>query len=277
MIRVMTLADMETVLGWAQDEGWNPGLEDAAAYLAADPSGFLVNEQAGRPVAAVSVVNHTDNFAFLGLYLCHPEYRGRGFGYETWLAGLEHAGDRTIGLDGVPAQQANYRKSGFDMSGKTFRYEGRIPPIRCDAITPPRDKESNLLVHRYEEAFGYSMPTFLTHWFSDTKNRRTFILRDGSLLRGAVTIRRCAEGCKAGPLFATTAEEAKLLLAHGASVFGVDQITIDIPDTQSLPSEFERISGLACSFTTARMYRGTPPSPETSFAGLVSTATLELG
>ena len=70
--RRMTLADLETVLEWAADEGWNPGVEDAEAFLAADPEGFFVTEDDGVPVAAISVVNHSPDFAFLGLYLCRP-------------------------------------------------------------------------------------------------------------------------------------------------------------------------------------------------------------
>ena len=58
-------------------------------------TGFLVRRVAGRPVSAISVVNHSESFAFLGLYLCHPDFRGRGHGLAIWNAGLAHAGART--------------------------------------------------------------------------------------------------------------------------------------------------------------------------------------
>ena len=57
MIRPMTVTELELVLDWAADEGWNPGLDDAAAFYAADPAGFLIKEVDGQPVAAISVVN----------------------------------------------------------------------------------------------------------------------------------------------------------------------------------------------------------------------------
>lgn len=90
VIERMSLADLETALDWAADEGWNPGLDDAPAFLAADPDGFLVRKEAGRPVSAISVVNHSAEFAFLGLYLCHPKHRGLGHGLAVWRAGLAH-------------------------------------------------------------------------------------------------------------------------------------------------------------------------------------------
>ena len=39
--RTATLADVQNMLDWATSEGWNPGLEDAAAFYAADPEGFF--------------------------------------------------------------------------------------------------------------------------------------------------------------------------------------------------------------------------------------------
>ncbi len=83
-MRTATLADVNLMLDWAADEGWNPGLDDAAAFHASDPEGFFVAERAGAPVAAISVVNHDDRNAFLGLYLCRPEWRGQGIGLALW-------------------------------------------------------------------------------------------------------------------------------------------------------------------------------------------------
>ena len=65
-----------------------------------------------------------DRFAFLGFYIVRPELRGRGFGLRLWQAGLAHAGSRAVGLDGVVAQQDNYRKSGFKLAYRSIRYGG---------------------------------------------------------------------------------------------------------------------------------------------------------
>ena len=40
-VRVMTRAELDLVVDWAAQEGWNPGLDDARAFHASDHLGFL--------------------------------------------------------------------------------------------------------------------------------------------------------------------------------------------------------------------------------------------
>ena len=75
-------------------------------------------------MAAISVVRHGPAFAFLGLYLVRPAWRGQGHGLAMWRAGLPLAGDRTIGLDGVVDRQGDYRRSGFTLVRRNVRYGG---------------------------------------------------------------------------------------------------------------------------------------------------------
>ena len=125
--RHASFAELAMVLKWAAVEGWNPGTDDAAVFFGTDPKGFFVAEDtSGEVLAAISVVNHSDDFAFLGLYIVRPEHRGKGIGFALWQHALEHAGDRTVGLDGVEAQQQNYKKSGFAHAGGTTRFTGLI-------------------------------------------------------------------------------------------------------------------------------------------------------
>ena len=111
---------------WAAAEGWNPGLADAACFAMADPDGFLIGELDGAPAATVSCVNYGASFAFLGFYIVREDLRGRGYGLRIWNAAIAHAGPRVIGLDGVVAQQQNYRKSGFELAYANVRYGGTV-------------------------------------------------------------------------------------------------------------------------------------------------------
>lgn len=104
-VRTITENEMEIVVEWAAQEGWNPGLNDGSCYYQADPNGFLIGVLDGRPIASISVVKYGDSFGFLGFYIVRPEYRGMGYGMQIWNSGLDYLRGRTIGLDGVVAQQ----------------------------------------------------------------------------------------------------------------------------------------------------------------------------
>src|SRR5204862_390885 len=102
------------------------GLADDASFAAVDPGGFLVAEFSGEPAATISCVNYSDSFAFLGFYIVRPDLRGRGYGLRIWNEAIAHASRRVIGLDGVVAQQGNYRKSGFAYAYANIRYGGVV-------------------------------------------------------------------------------------------------------------------------------------------------------
>ena len=125
-IRTMRPDEISIAVNWAAAEGWNPSLADDACFAAVDPEGFLIGELDGAPAATVSCVNYSASFAFLGFYIVREDLRGRGYGLRIWDAAIAHAGSRVIGLDGVVAQQQNYRKSGFELADANVRYGGAI-------------------------------------------------------------------------------------------------------------------------------------------------------
>lgn len=273
--RPMSAAELETVMSWAAAEGWNPGLADAAAFHAADPEGFFLTCVNDDPVAAISVVNHDDRNAFLGLYLCRPDWRGRGIGYATWTHALSHAGARTVGLDGVPAQEANYRVSGFVRTGASLRHEGRVEAVASPTIRPATADDQPALMALDAQATGHARPRFLTAWLSgDGQLRETRVLTTEGEIAGFATWRACAIGTKIGPVIAPSVSDALALIADIAALRPDGPLIVDVPEANTaLRRELEQ-AGFTIPFSTARMYRG--PAPETGPA-LQAIATMELG
>src|SRR3954468_11745967 len=145
-IRNLRPEEISLALDWAAAEGWNPGLADAACFAIPDAQGFFVGEIDGEPVAAVSCVNYDDRFAFLGFYIVRAELRGSGHGLRIWNAAIAHAGSRVIGLDGVVAQQDNYKKSGFQLAYANIPYGGAGAPPTAPADVVALDKVPFALV-----------------------------------------------------------------------------------------------------------------------------------
>src|ERR1700754_4064587 len=129
-IRAMRPDEIPLAVDWAAAEGWNPGLADAACFATVDPQGFLIGELDGEMAATISCVNYNDSFAFLGFYIVRADLRGRGHGLRIWQQAIPHAGPRVIGLDGVVAQQGNYRKSGFALAYANIRYGGTLSAMQ---------------------------------------------------------------------------------------------------------------------------------------------------
>ncbi|MGP6089286.1 GNAT family N-acetyltransferase [Antarctobacter jejuensis] len=271
--RTATLAEVGLLVDWAAEEGWNPGLDDAAAFFAADPGGFFVADIDGKPAAGISVVNHSEVFAFLGLYLCRPENRGRGIGFGLWKHAMAHARDRTVGLDGVAAQEENYARSGFVLAGRTRRFIGQIPEEpHILPLAGPDDVAA--LVRLDAAANGVKRVRFLEDWVRETPTRKTVLCHAAGELIGFATARRCREGCKIGPIVAPDATAAMKLACRAAAALGETMTIIDIPDTSAGFQDMLRGNGFTESFGTARMYCG--EAPETG-ASLQAVASLELG
>ncbi len=276
-IRVMTREDLEIAAGWAAAEGWNPGLGDAAAFHAADPSGFLMGFLGDEPVTAISVVAYGAAYGFLGFYLCRPEQRGRGYGWQTWQAGLEHLGARVIGLDGVVAQQDNYRRSGFALAHRTIRVSGTV------TAGPPRDPRlvpvtAALLpaIQAYDAGLvPAARPAFLDAWLGGGGGRQAIaFVRDG-VVRGYGVIRPAVTGFKIGPLFAEGAMEADILFRALAAKAEGRQVFLDTPEPNYEALALARRYGLAPVFETARMYRG--PAPALPLQRIFGNTSFELG
>ncbi|MBY5363334.1 GNAT family N-acetyltransferase [Rhizobium leguminosarum] len=276
-VRSMRPGELELVLEWARQEGWNPGLDDSLAFLEADPSGFFVGAIGEVPVGSISVVKYGESFAFLGLYIVHPDFRGKGYGKAIWQAGIASAGDRTIGLDGVAAQQDNYRKAGFEPAYSTVRYGGVANSLPVSTLVAQPVLDSRLEgLQRYDSViFPQPRDAFLAAWCTGRKGRRSVVVRKSGKIRGYGTIRRCYEGYKIGPLFANDADSAAALLAglipeaKGATVF------IDIPTANHEAVALAEGLGLQPVFETTRMYRG--PAPVIPLKHVFGVTTLELG
>ena len=276
-VRSMSREEIDLAVDWAAAEGWNPGLEDAECFYQADPEGFLVGLMNDEPVACISVVRYGSSFGFLGFYIVKPEFRGRGLGLEIWNAGLQRLDGRVVGLDGVVAQQENYRKSGFTLAYRNIRYMGVSSGSRdsfADAVplsTIPFDE----LAAYDQEFFPDDRRAFLQCWTSREESR-AFGIRQNGVLAGYGLIRPCRTGYKIGPLFADNPDLAETLFrALECSVPEGSPIFLDIPEVNPAALELVQRHGMSVVFETARMYKGTAPQlPVTRIFGVT---TFELG
>lgn len=280
------------ILDWAAAEGWNPGLDDAEAFYSADPEGFYVATVDNLPVAAVSVVKQGQvsggrAYGFLGLYLCQPAYRGQGLGWKVWQHGMSYLGDCIVALDGVVDQQANYRRSGFELAYRNIRYSGAVPSLWLSEAISQKTESVNFrevvaadldrLIEFDRSIGGVERRTYLTHWFTNTGSRKTLIAerRSDAEIVACGSIRACRENYKIGPLLANDSAIAKQLLVRLTNTVKARFISIDVPELNSEAVLLASSNGFQPVFETARMSRG-EPLPATP-GKIYGVCTLELG
>ncbi len=256
-IRTMAPDEISIAIDWAAAEGWNPGHADASCFACVDPDGFLIGELNGVPAATISCVNYEARFAFLGFYIVRPDLRGRGYGLRIWNAAIEHAADRTIGLDGVVAQQENYRKSGFRLAHSNIRYGGVAElsaPPKLDATTLA-DVALASVEADDRSVFPARRSAFLQAWISAAGHVGRALVRDGRLCGWGV-IRPCRVGWKIGPLVADDRGSAEMVFAALVGTADSAEVFLDVPSVNREAIALAQDHGLAPVFETARMYTG---------------------
>ena len=276
-IRALSLDEVRTVMDWAADEGWNPGVHDAQLFFSADPQGFLGAFIDDQLVGSISAVCYGDDFAFLGLYLVKPELRGQGIGSQLWAHAMQRVEGRTVGLDGVVDMQSSYARSGFALAYRNIRFGGQVrdvPPLSDAMVVIGRDD-----LHRIQSldraTFGADRSAFLADWLSQPEGHSWAYVEDGQI-RGFGTVRACREGFKVGPLVADSAlVAAEVFNALAKSVGDGGPIYLDVPEPNVAALDLARAVGLSPVFETARMYA--KGNPDLDIPLIFGVTSFELG
>lgn len=269
--------DVLRIMGWAKDEGWNPANTDWVAFHAVDPAAFLIGRLDGEPVVSISVTRYGESLGFLGCYIARPAARGKGYGIRIWNAGMKRLEGRNVGLDGVPAQQANYRKSGYRLSWNNARHEGvpsATPPVPAGvSLVDARSLPFDRLAAYDRRFFPEARDSFLAPWITAPERASLVALKDGEIA-GFGVIRAAVTGARIGPLYAASPEIAAALIGKLAAAMP-GQIAVDVPYFNEPAKRLAEQLGLQPAFETARMYTG--PDPAFDRTGLFGVTSFELG
>ncbi len=275
-IRTMSRKDLDTAIEWAAAEGWNPGVKDGDSFYYTDPEGFLIGELNGEPAGCISAVSYGNKFGFIGFYIVKPEFRGKGYGIELWRAAMKRLEGHNIGLDGVVAQQDNYKRSGFSLAYKNIRYEGVCSPSSASSSGLVTADEISLdAILAYDDKF-FPVPrhAFMKKWM-DTAERKAVAFVRGGDVSGFGVIRSCRKGFKVGPLFAETEDIAAEIFNELIKTAGSETVVLDVPEMNASARKLVELHKMTRSFETARMYTG--EFYKLPFDKLYGVTTFELG
>lgn len=275
--KAVSYEEWKIVHDWALAEKWDLGIGDAERFFKVDDQGFYLGYVNGKPVASVSVVNYTDEFAYAGFYLVAPGERGKGYGLRLSYDAFRHCENRFVGLDGMPEQESNYKKGGFVTYYKTSRLVGVADSDTDfpDGVEPITEANIEDVIRYDEKINGYPRETLLRDWFSG-EGRYGYVINSNDGILGIVGIRQSTDGYRLGPLYSENTEALETLLASAMShVSAGQQVTIDAPTITSDFIDMLADKGFKEIFHTFRMYRWGAPNGEKEKVKAI--ASLELG
>jgi len=279
-IRRMQRKELDTLVVWASEEGWNPGLSDADIFWATDPAAFIAAELEGEMIGGGSIVSYGGQYGFMGFFIIHPDHRGQGLGNILWQARLQKLIERldhpvVIGMDGVFDMQPYYAKGGFEFSHRDLRFEGKGAPFSMPPGIVDLSEVSFPDIDAYDRAhFPAPRSEFLQRWIDQPGGYAKGLLRD-DVLAGFAVMRPCLRGHKIGPLFADDASAANDLFRALAGQVPGEPIFLDVPENNPAALAIARLHNMTEVFGCARMYYGAKPDlPEQQ---VFAVTTFELG
>jgi GNAT superfamily N-acetyltransferase len=263
IVREMTKKDLKLVFNWAVRESWNPGLYEIDALYEADPKGYYLLEIDNEPVASLAAVRYATNYAFLGLYIVAPSYRGQGYGKLLWDIVMKNLSDcSTVGLNGVNEQIGQYEKEGFKFAHSNIRWHGNLPDSQKSFEFPEKNislsKPTSLTSFIDYDARLFPAPraSFLSKWLTMPHSHALGAMENGELC-GYGVISKVNDGYKIAPLVADNSIIAKKIYTALCQCVGTKApVYIDTPANNPEAILLMEKFGLEKKFETFRMYKG---------------------
>ena len=278
----MNATEVRQLVTWANDEGWNPGLNDAECFWKLDPDGFLGLSEDGELVGGGAIIRHSASFGFMGLFIVNKPYRGRKLGTRLWFARRDRLLSRlqaggTIGLDGVDEMVPFYQKGGFlpftrhcrfQLSTASAKIRRSTDIVDLHSVTPAAVADFDC------QCFPSRREQFLTEWVRQTGAVSLGCVQDNQL-RGFGVMRPCVTGWKIGPLSADTPEIADGLFQAFQLKLAGQPVFLDVPDNNQQAIALCHKYQMQEVFGCVRMYYG--PAPMVDHHRIYGITTLEVG
>lgn len=282
-IHTMTKNELRMVFGWAAKEGWNPGRDDEKAFYAADPNGYYLLKIKHEPAACIAAVKHSSHFAWLGLYIVKPEFRGKGYGkYLADHVRSKLSEYRTLIINGIPAQISNYQKSGYVVTSFShLRWSGNLQTVHSERMVLTKGyhltNSINLtaLVDFDAQIFSTQREAFLREWVARPESQWLASVENNKV-KGYGVISPVFSGFHIAPIIADDQETAEQLCAGLCRLKRNEHspLYLDVAKHSSVTNLVKSWS-FKPSLSTTIMYKG--QFPKLDFNKIHVPATLEIG
>ncbi|HWZ98476.1 MAG TPA: GNAT family N-acetyltransferase [Candidatus Dormibacteraeota bacterium] len=263
-LRAMTENDIAAGMRLKELAGWNQTEADWKRFLGADREGCFVAEVDETVCGTAATIRYQGRFAWVGMVLVDPDYRGRGIGTRLLERCIEHLDSINvpcIKLDATPLGKPIYEKLGFVSEyelerwtlKRTVRNSLQQKPIENDEPMPAPLLEHVLKADR--EAFGADRSVILR-----SVNHEAPLFTDGVWnaggMEGYAFGRRGSFADHLGPWIAKDEEAAARMLDRFLAQSTRETIVTDCSKANPFARKLLQERGFEYSRPLARMFRG---------------------
>ncbi len=236
-VRPLTRDELDVVLGWAVQAGWNPGRYDADALWAADPDALWGVEVDGVLVGSGATVRRGSRAGGVGLLLVDPAHRGKGIGSLTFPFLVDGALSRLepgagLSLECPEAYQDFCERFGFVPVRRIARSTAVATAARRGPYAGQLRSLAQLPFEKvvdYDAKFsGGERPDVLRAWMTPREGLGLAAYEAGRIL-GMAILRPAVDGHRIGPFYAESSDVAEELFAALANTVVGQQLTLDVP------------------------------------------------
>ena len=237
--RDLTIDDVPAGLGLCRHAGWNQLAADWQLFLNLSPHGCRAAVQGGRVVGTVTTVNYENRFAWIGMVLVDPQFRGRGIGTRLLEESLKIL--RNIGcarLDATPQGRPVYQRLAFVDEYELSRMQLDLPEMGFQLSSFKGDEARRGLARRMVETdlpavreidsriFGADRHRIL-RWAMQLAPEYAWVIEGRSGIEGYCFGRHGHKFDQIGPIYAPVETLAQALTAACLAGTAAKRIIID--------------------------------------------------
>lgn len=260
-IRPMTPDDISAGMRLKDVAGWNQTKEDWQRFLHLNPGGCFVAEWIGQVAGTVTTIIYENCFAWVGMVLVDPRFRGKGIGTALLLKAIGYLDAkrvRCVKLDATPQGKPIYDGIGFQVEREIERWILTRQTGTAFVHKGAEDIERVLATDR--EVFGADRSALL-RLIAASAPEFVIIKRQGYTLVGYALGRRGSRADHLGPWVACDAGAAREVLEDFLLRSRREVVFVDVVKGNSWAPGLLLAQGFQFSRSLTRMYRGENTRP----------------
>jgi GNAT superfamily N-acetyltransferase len=258
--RLMTTEDIPQAMSLKDAAGWNQTAADWQRFLSASPEGCFAAEDEDRLVGTSTTIVYEGRFAWIGMVIVDPQYRGQGIGTALLERAIQYLDSRCVPcmkLDATPLGKPLYEKLGFVSEYEIERWMlKRTPGQNAASEDRARTEASGDVLQLDREIFGADRNRLLMS-LAAAAPEFVLVAREVAGIAGYAFGRRGSRADHLGPWMARSEDVAATLLDEFLRRSRRELVFVDCMRRNPWAVPLVQARGFEFSRPLARMFRGT--------------------